>query len=160
MKTKIIAFIGISSALIICSILLVKNDDKTQQIPIQTEDPPAESAKVLGASTADQNDVQKVIFEKIDVIKAKDIIAQSAETIKIIDIRTSEEFLAGHIEKSANIDYYGSFEEEIEKLDKNNKYLIYCKSGNRSGQALKIFEKLGFKEVYDLEGGYIAWTAQ
>ena len=44
------------------------------------------------------------------------------------------------------------------KLDKNKKYLLYCHSGNRSGQALKIFRQLGFAEAYDLDGGISNWS--
>ena len=60
-----------------------------------------------------------------------------------------------------NIDYYNStFKEELDKLDKTKPLLLYCRSGNRSGKAGKIATNLGFKEIYDLEGGYSAWSAQ
>lgn len=155
MKTKIIAITGIIMLLIVGIFLFLKNDDSSSKT--QTEKTSNNSAKVLGASTAGQNSEQKGVFKKISAIKAKDLIAQSGDSLKIIDIRTSQEYLLGNIEKSINIDFYGDFEEEISKLDKNGKYLVYCKSGNRSGQALKIFEKLGYEEVYELEDGYNSW---
>lgn len=160
MKTRIIVIIGIIMVLIIGTFLFTKDKDNTKKTQTQTTEPSADSAKLLGVSTADQSHEQKGTFEKISASKAKDLVAQSGDSLKIIDIRTNEEFVAGNIKQSANVDFYGNFEEEISKLDKNGKYLIYCRSGNRSGQAVQIFEKLGFKEVFDLEGGYNAWTAQ
>ena len=139
---------------------LIKDNENTKKYQIQTKESSDDSAKVLGVSNSNQSDEQKGSFEKISAIKAKDLIAQSGDSLKIIDIRTSEEFFSGNIEKSVNIDFYGNFEEQISKLDRSSKYLIYCRSGNRSGQAIKIFEKLNFKEVYDLGGGYNAWITQ
>lgn len=160
MKTRIIIIIGILAVLVIGTFLSTKDNDNAKKAETQSAESSADSAKVLGASTADQSDEQKGTFEKISAIKAKDLIAQSGDSLKIIDIRTSEEFISSNIEKTVNIDFYGNFEEQISKLDRSSKYLIYCRSGNRSGQAIKIFEKLNFKEVYDLEGGYNAWITQ
>jgi len=115
---------------------------------------------VLGASTLEQTaDEVKNIHKSISVVEAKALIDQqkSNPNFRILDIRTKEEFDFGNIEKSENIDFYGDFETEIAKLDKSYTYLIYCRSGNRSGQAMEIFKKLNFKEVYDLGGGYNAW---
>ena len=160
MKNKIITIISILVVIIAGTFFFARENNHIKNNQTQMEASSEDSAKVLGASTVDQSDEQKRIFEKISAIKAKDLIAQSGDSLKIIDIRTSEEFLSGNIEKSTNIDFYGSFEEQISKLDRSSKYLIYCRSGNRSGQAIKIFEKLNFKEVYDLEGGYNAWITQ
>lgn len=74
----------------------------------------------------------------------------------IVDVRTSGEFKTGHIEGALNIDVsLPNFKEEIDQLDKNKKYLVYCRSGNRSKFAGRIMEGLGFKEVYDLDGGIV-----
>ena len=78
----------------------------------------------------------------------------------IIDVRTSEEYADGYIEKAINLDYYSeTFRGELNKLDKNKTYLIYCKSGGRSGKALGIMEELGFGEVYNMLGGFVQWEA-
>jgi len=50
------------------------------------------------------------------------------------------------------------FLEEVSKLDKSKNYYIYCRSGNRSGQACDIMEQLGFETTYNLEGGFMQWT--
>ena len=77
----------------------------------------------------------------------------------IIDVRTSDEYKTGHIEKAINIDYFGgeAFEKDLNQLDKNKSYVIYCRTGHRSGLAMKIMEKLGFTEVYNI-GGLMDWT--
>jgi len=79
----------------------------------------------------------------------------------ILDIRTLEEYESGHLENSIRIDYYSSdFEEQLDKLDKNKTYLIYCRSGNRSSKALNIMQELGFKEAYHISGGINEWTEE
>jgi len=78
-----------------------------------------------------------------------------------LDVRTPGEFMTGHIEDAQNIDFEsGSFKSDIESLDKNGTYAVYCRSGNRSGQAVAIMHEAGFHNVYNLEGGVIDWTAQ
>ena len=82
----------------------------------------------------------------------------SSDDFVILDIRTSEEFAAGKIEDSINIDFYATdFREQLDGLDKDTHYLVYCNSGNRSGQALPIFEDLGFAEVDNLSTGITGW---
>lgn len=79
----------------------------------------------------------------------------------ILDIRTPTEFNKGHIEKAKNIDYIAdTFEEEIAKLDKDKPYLLHCRSGGRSNESLIIFKKLGFRNIYHLDGGIIAWEKE
>ncbi|HEY82582.1 MAG TPA: rhodanese-like domain-containing protein [Dehalococcoidia bacterium] len=83
-----------------------------------------------------------------------------SEDFVILDVRTPEEYASGHIERAVNLDYYSeTFKEELDKLDKDKVYLIYCRSGNRSGKALAIMEELGFREVYNMRGGMIRWEA-
>jgi rhodanese-related sulfurtransferase len=76
----------------------------------------------------------------------------------IIDVRTPEEYAGGYIEKAINLDFYSEiFTAELDKLDKDKTYLIYCRSGNRSGQALDMMAELGFAEVYNILGGMVQW---
>ncbi len=79
----------------------------------------------------------------------------------ILDVRTPEEFLAEHIEDAVNLDYHSNtFKNELDKLDKNKTYLIYCRSGHRSGNALNIMKGLDFRETYNILGGIIKWKAE
>lgn len=81
--------------------------------------------------------------------------------IVILDVRTPGEFAEGYIEGAQNIDFQsGNFENEIASLDKNATYAVYCRSGNRSGQAVKIMQEAGFQNLYNLEGGIIDWANQ
>ena len=79
--------------------------------------------------------------------------------VVLVDVRTPGEFMSGHIEGAINIDFEsGNFENEINKLDKNIEYAIYCRSGNRSGQAAAIMHDAGFHKVSNLNAGIIDWT--
>ncbi len=81
--------------------------------------------------------------------------------IQLIDVRTLKEYEGGHIANATLIDYFSSnFKETLLTLDKEKPLYLYCKSGGRSGKASKILAKLGFKEIYDLNGGYKAWKKQ
>ncbi|MDC3115384.1 thioredoxin domain-containing protein [Bacteroidota bacterium] len=76
----------------------------------------------------------------------------------IIDVRTKEEFVSGHIYDATNIDYYGSdFKEKLDLVKKDVPILVYCRSGGRSSRAANIMQSLGFTEVYNLSGGIGAW---
>lgn len=76
----------------------------------------------------------------------------------ILDVRTAEEFVEGHIPGAVMIDYYKSdFRQQINKLDKTKTVFVYCASGVRSNSAAKILTQSGFTEVYNLQGGMNAW---
>jgi len=81
--------------------------------------------------------------------------------VVILDVRTPGEFAEGFIEGAQMIDFQnGNFEAEIGTLDKDATYAVYCRSGNRSGQAVKIMQDAGFLNLYNLEGGVIDWANQ
>jgi rhodanese-related sulfurtransferase len=97
-------------------------------------------------------------FELITCKKAKKLISSKKDLI-ILDIRTPEEYEEGHIEDSVLIDFYDAlFTKRLNVLDKNKTYLIYCRSGHRSALALSAMKDLGFKKVYDLDGGFNTWN--
>lgn len=76
----------------------------------------------------------------------------------LVDIRTPREYSSGHIDKAINIDFYSpDFQTEFVKAVGNKKALIYCASGNRSNQALQIFQKNRNLKMFDLVGGIQAW---
>ena len=75
------------------------------------------------------------------------------------DVRTPGEFSEGYIEGAQLIDFQsGNFENEIAALDKSKTYAVYCRSGNRSGQAVKVMREAGFNNLYNLNGGVIDWA--
>lgn len=76
-----------------------------------------------------------------------------------LDVRTPGEYAEGHLEGAQLIDFQsGNFENEISPLDKNATYAVYCRSGNRSGQAVKVMHDAGFHNLYNLDGGVIDWA--
>jgi len=82
---------------------------------------------------------------------------ENSNNVVIIDVRTPEEFNQEHIQDASNIDFYSdNFKDELNKLDKTGTYVIHCRSGGRSSQALDIMRELGFREVYNM-GGIIQW---
>ena len=79
---------------------------------------------------------------------------------QLLDVRTPGEYSQGHLEKAKNIDYKNpAFKEQIEKLDKNKPVFVYCLSGGRSSAAAKVLYENGFKDVYEMQGGYMNWTS-
>ena len=77
----------------------------------------------------------------------------------MIDVRTPEEIAEGKIAAEAlEIDYYADdFRARLDRLDKSKKYLVYCRSGRRSGLTMEIMKELGFSEAYDLSGGILTF---
>ncbi|MCZ8020528.1 MAG: rhodanese-like domain-containing protein [Cyclobacteriaceae bacterium] len=76
----------------------------------------------------------------------------------LLDVRMPEEFTAGHLPGAMLLDYYNdTFEKSAAQLDKTKPVFVYCKTGGRSSSAAKILRDLGFREVYDLNGGITAW---
>ena len=76
----------------------------------------------------------------------------------VLDVRTKKEYREGHIPGSVMIDFTeDDFEQQVAKLDKDKTYLVQCASGGRSARACKKMEQLGFKKLYNLEGGMGAW---
>lgn len=81
----------------------------------------------------------------------------STSNSMLVDVRTPSEFLAGHIDKAINIDFEDqTFLLEIKKLDVNKTYFVYCRSGNRSGQAISLMKANGIKNIYELRGGIVS----
>ncbi len=80
---------------------------------------------------------------------------------QLIDVRTEGEFADGGILGAVNINWNGDdFEKRIESYDKNKPVMLYCLSGGRSGAAANKLNALGFKEVYNLDGGIVRWRAE
>jgi rhodanese-related sulfurtransferase len=84
----------------------------------------------------------------------------SDPSVVILDVRTPQEFAEGHLANAINIDFQsGNFEQEIASLDKSKTYAVYCRSSNRSGEAVKVMADAGFTSMYDMDGGIIDWQA-
>lgn len=72
----------------------------------------------------------------------------------LLDVRTPEEFAAGHLENAMNIDWYDAdFAVQVSRLSKDNTIYVYCQKGGRSAKAAAVIDSLGYR-VIDLTGGY------
>jgi rhodanese-related sulfurtransferase len=96
------------------------------------------------------------------VLAADDFEAKLASpNIQVIDVRTPEEYKAGHINDALNINFYGAdFKAQMARLDKSKPLAVYCGVGGRSAKAAAIVSELGFKTIYDLQGGMSAWRSK
>jgi len=84
------------------------------------------------------------------------------ENAVILDVRTPDEYEEKHIANSTliNVQEPQQFMSEVEKLDKNKSYFVYCKSGGRSMMACQIMLQSGFKNVVNLDGGITDWHGE
>ena len=97
-------------------------------------------------------------IKKVDPVEFSEVVAQPG--VIVLDVRTPEEFNAGHIANAININLEGSdFTSEVSKLDMNATIAVYCRSGNRSGVATEQMAELGFVDMYDMQGGILEWEA-
>lgn len=95
-------------------------------------------------------------------LNAKEFAAKIEELpgATILDVRTSGEFAGGHIANAQNIDYNSAdFNQKIAGIDKSKPVFVYCLSGGRSSSAAAQMRADGFKEVYEMNGGTMKWTA-
>ena len=80
---------------------------------------------------------------------------------QVIDVRTPEEFAAGHLDQAINIDWLDdNFEANVQKLDKTKPVFVYCKTNTRSPRAARKLEELGFSTIYNMQGGLLKWDAE
>ena len=88
-------------------------------------------------------------------------LINNTKKLQIVDVRTPQEFDSIAIQKAVNIDYKNpSFKDNIQVLDKTKPVLVYCRSGKRSLNAINIMVELGFSEVYNMQGGILAFKKQ
>jgi rhodanese-related sulfurtransferase len=109
----------------------------------------------------DDSDTKSRLGKNITTKEAYDLIQNNIENpdFIILDVRTLEEYNSGHIENASMLDFYDdSFEDDLDQLDKNKTYLVYCRTANRSGRAVDIMVELGFTDVYNMLGGIVKWN--
>ncbi|MBX3744274.1 MAG: rhodanese-like domain-containing protein [Verrucomicrobiae bacterium] len=95
----------------------------------------------------------------VDVDGAERLLREERGVV-VLDVRTPREFSEGRIAGSTNLDFnHRGFARELAKLDREKTYLVTCAVGGRSGKALPLLSKLGFKSVVHLDGGVKAWEA-
>ena len=77
----------------------------------------------------------------------------------VLDVRSAEEFNSGHIKGALNIDIRqpDAFS-KIDKLNKNAKYIVHCRTNHRSGMAVEHMMQSGFKNIYQMMDGWSGWS--
>lgn len=95
----------------------------------------------------------------VEVEEAAAILAAPPDELIVLDVRTPEEFDGERIEGAIMVDFYDDdFADQLAELDPDVPYLLYCRSGNRSGQTREVLAELGFTDVADVDGGIVAWV--
>jgi rhodanese-related sulfurtransferase len=98
------------------------------------------------------------VVTNLSAERFKAIIANDKNGV-VIDLRTTDEINKGFIKGSIQLDFLAKdAEQQIDKLDKNKTYYVYCAAGGRSSDAAEYMEKHGFKRVYNLEKGFSDWA--
>ena len=88
-------------------------------------------------------------------------ISSDARCLVILDVRTPQEYSSGHLKGSINLDFKSpSFSDQIARLDRNNAYLLYCRTGIRSARVLLLMKSLGFMNLYNLTKGIEQWQKE
>ena len=119
----------------------------------------AEGAETAAEATVADGAAEISGISTISVDAAAAITDNPPDELVVLDVRTPEEFAEGHLEGAVLVDFYAAdFAEQLAALDTDVPYLVYCRSGNRSGQALGVMEQLGFTSAADVDGGIVAWA--
>ena len=117
-------------------------------------------ASLLAISLAQADGDSQESVTTIEVNSAKDFVARDENAV-ILDVRTPLEYEMSHITGSVNVNVQDeSFEDMVIALDPDKTYIVHCTknpAGGRSSRALETLQSLGFKHLYNLEGGYVAW---
>jgi len=113
----------------------------------------------FSCGTSETTQEQKAgTFKNVSVTELNAAISEGGKFV-IIDVRTPGEIADGYIENALKMNVNGSeFKNQAAKLDKNETVYVYCRSGHRSQTASKILISMGFTDVSNVEGGFIAWT--
>lgn len=110
---------------------------------------------IVSKSTAAQEG--KATGKSLIAAKKFERLMKKPNTV-VIDVRTAEEYHAGHIPGAILLDVnQDDFAAQIKDLDQNKKYLLYCRSGKRSEKARSIMASEGFSRVRHLAGGIEEW---
>jgi rhodanese-related sulfurtransferase len=126
-----------------------------------------------GQSSDKQNTADSTVVSTISekqVVKAKvnqltvdklEILREAGTDVVLLDVRTPGEVADGKIPGAIEIDFQGkNFEAQIEGLGREKSYIVYCASGGRSSKAADMMIQNGFRNVFNLQGGYEAWAKQ
>ena len=117
------------------------------------------SVSILAAACSSGGATQTI--ELVSPAKAAEVIDASPDGLVVLDIRTPEEFNEARLPNATMVDYYAAdFADQLDALDKDVPYVLYCRTGNRTSDAVGTMRDLGFTEVYEIDGGIVNWYEQ
>jgi rhodanese-related sulfurtransferase len=157
--------------IVVAAVLAVVTGLMSYSLVTQPREQPSPAAPEVSPTPEEATTLRRSIVRVvISPREAYDLIMENRDNrdFIILDVRSPEEYATGHIEDAVNIDFYidertnnsRTFREELSRLDKNKKYLVYCLVDIRSRVASDMMEHLGFIEVYDMAGGILQWKAE
>jgi rhodanese-related sulfurtransferase len=160
MKKMIIPIAAVLSVLILasCAAKAYEPDvSETQTVEMESVEAEAAETETVGTESDETESTQtEVEYRKITAEQAKERIDSGDELI-VLDVRTQDEYDAGHIEGALLLPNETIFDMQPDLLpDLDAEILIYCRSGNRSAQAALKLIAMGYTNVYDF-GGIIDW---
>lgn len=104
------------------------------------------------ANAIEVEDLGPSSSSNIDFDQAKTINEQLSEKTHIIDVRTNEEFSEGHVPGAINIPLDTLESDFVDSYDRDDIFILYCRSGNRSAQGAKVLEDNGYKVIFNAGG--------
>lgn len=111
--------------------------------------------------TACSSDTRTQSIELVSPADAAQVIADDPAGLVVLDLRTLEEFNEARLADAIMVDFYADdFADQLDTLNKDAPYVVYCRTGNRSSEAVKTMKDLGFVEVYEVDGGIVNWYDQ
>jgi rhodanese-related sulfurtransferase len=112
-----------------------------------------------GCGGGDGTTAVEAVIETVTPADASSLLASAPAGLVVLDVRTPEEFAAGHLAGAIGLDFYAAtFADDLAALDREAPYLLYCRSGNRSAETREMMRSLGFLEVREIAGGITAWV--
>jgi rhodanese-related sulfurtransferase len=110
--------------------------------------------KATQPTSEPETTVKKISLDEFDTMRTEN----KGGDVVVLDVRTPKEFTAGHVPHAVHINWHDrDFNDQVGKLDKSKKYLVYCLSGVRSAAAANRMSTLGFNQLYNFSGGWAAY---
>ena len=118
-------------------------------------------AVVAAACSGGESTAVAPSIELVSPAKAAEVIEEHPDGLVVLDIRTPEEYAEAHLADAIVVDYYApDFADRLDALDKDVPYVLYCRTGNRTSDAVETMRSLGFTRVYEIDGGIVNWYEQ
>jgi len=142
-----------------------KRNNIASKLTIISNDPAKSviSFSIVGKVDMSEDVSSNIMINEIQINEAEKMIKsyKGKDELVILDVRTEDEYNSGCLEEALNIDFESSnFKKMITILDKQKTYLVYCRTGIRSKDAVELMSNMGFRKIYHMYEGIKGWKAQ